>query len=69
MKCIKNKTTGEIKRVTDNVAYSLETKGWGYIPKSELKTATRTKTTQEIVEVTEDSTPHKNRKKKKQKIN
>lgn len=67
MKCIKNKTTGEIRRVTDNVAYSLETKGWGYIPKSELKLATRTKTTQEIVEVTEDSTPRKNREKRNKK--
>lgn len=41
MKCIKSKTTGEIKRVTDEMAWRLETKGWGYIPKSEWKAATR----------------------------
>ena len=41
MKCIKNQTTGEIRRVKDEVAYELETKGWGYIPKSEWKEQTR----------------------------
>lgn len=43
MKCIKNKTTGEIRRVADDVAYSLETKGWDYIPKSEWKESKRLK--------------------------
>jgi hypothetical protein len=42
MKCIKNTTTGEIRRVGDVEAYKLETKGWGYVPKSEWKSATRT---------------------------
>jgi len=41
MKCIKNKKTGEIKRVTDELAYNLESKGWDYIPKSEWKKTTR----------------------------
>ena len=43
MKCIKSKTTGEIKRVTDEMAWKLETKGWGYVPKSEWKEITRVK--------------------------
>jgi hypothetical protein len=37
MKCIKNEKTGEIRRVADLVAWELESKGWGYIPKSEWK--------------------------------
>jgi signal recognition particle subunit SEC65 len=39
MKCIKNQKTGEIKRVTNEDAYQMETRGWSYIPKSEWKDA------------------------------
>lgn len=45
MKCIKNQSTGEIRRVKDEVAYELESKGWRFIPKSEWKLATRPETT------------------------
>jgi hypothetical protein len=63
MKCIKNKTTGEIRRVADDVAYSLENKGWGYIPKSEWKLAMgKTPTPTEKV-VNEDGKPRRNREK------
>lgn len=44
MKCIKNQSTGEIRRVKDEVAYELESKGWGFIPKSEWKLAIRPET-------------------------
>jgi signal recognition particle subunit SEC65 len=54
MKCIKSKTTGEIKRVTDIMAWKLETKGWGYIPKSEWKEITRVK--KEIKELATEKT-------------
>lgn len=43
MKCIKNQSTGEIRRVKNEVAFELETKGWSYIPKSEWKEVTRVK--------------------------
>jgi hypothetical protein len=67
MKCIKNKNTGEIRRVADDVAYSLETKGWGYIPKSEWKLAIgRTPTPTEKV-VNEDGKPRRNREKRNKK--
>jgi signal recognition particle subunit SEC65 len=64
MKCIKNQTTGEIRRVADEVAYSLETKGWGYIPKSEWKDATRVKTSPTEKVVSEVGKPRRNREKK-----
>lgn len=41
MKCIKSKTTGEIKRVTDEMACKMEAKGWAYVPKSEWKEMVR----------------------------
>lgn len=42
MKCIKNVTTGEIKKVDDSSASkSVDSKSWVYIPKSEWKSAVR----------------------------
>jgi len=58
MKCIKHNKTGEIRRVADDLAYQLETKGWSYIPKSEWKAATR-------VAVEESSKPAIEKKSKK----
>lgn len=49
MKCIKNQKTGEVRRVANEAAYEMETKGWAYVPKSEWKAATR----QPSVEVAE----------------
>lgn len=67
MKSIKNKNTGEIRRVTDEVALSLETKGWGYIPKSEWKKTIRPEV--KVVEkvVNEDGKPRRNREKRNKK--
>lgn len=69
MKCIKNKTTGEIRRVADDVAYSLETKGWGYIPKSEWKLSTRPETVNKTTEkvVNSEGKVRRNREKKNKK--
>lgn len=66
MKCIKSKTTGEIKRVTDEMAWKLETKGWGYVPKSEWKATIRPEKTTVVVEktVNEEGKPRRNREKK-----
>lgn len=64
MKCIKSVSTGEIRRVTDEVAYSLETKGWKYVPKSEWKEAIRVKTKPTETVVSEDGKPRRNREKK-----
>lgn len=41
MKCIKNRTTGEVRRVSNEEAWKLESRGWNYIPKSEWKELTR----------------------------
>lgn len=66
MKCIKNNTTGEIKRVKEEVAYELEKRGWSYVPKSEWKAATRVEKTAVVVEktVNEEGKPRRNREKK-----
>ncbi len=66
MKCIKNKKTGEIRRVADLVAWELENKGWGYIPKSEWKSATRPKQVKAEVVVSENDNekPRRNREKR-----
>jgi hypothetical protein len=40
MKCIKNQKTGETRKVTNEQAYSLESKGWNYISKTEWKNIT-----------------------------
>lgn len=37
MKCVKNLSTSEIKRVSDNHATELVAKGWSFVPKSEWK--------------------------------
>lgn len=41
MKCVKNNTTNEIKRVSDTHAEELVNKGWAYIPKKEWKETVR----------------------------
>jgi hypothetical protein len=42
MKCIKNKTTGEILKVSDDTAdVKVKLFGWSFIPKSEWKTQVR----------------------------
>lgn len=64
MKCIKSKTTGEIKRVTDEMARKLETKGWEYIPKSEWKKTIRPEISMVEKTVNEDGKPRRNREKK-----
>ena len=66
MKCIKSKTTGEIKRVKDEVAYEFEKRGWGYVPKSEWKATIRPEKTAVVVEktVNEEGKPRRNREKK-----
>lgn len=67
MKCIKSKTTGEIKRVKEELAYELEKKGWGYVPKSEWKAAFRPQKAETVVvekTVNEEGKPRRNREKK-----
>lgn len=66
MKCVKSKTTGEIKRVTDEMAWKLETKGWGYVPKSEWKATIRPEKTAAVVDrvVNAEGKPRRNREKK-----
>jgi hypothetical protein len=68
MKCIKNRTTGEIRRVTETVAYQMEKLGWGFIPKSEWKLTTRkevVKTTEKVVN--EEGKVRRNREKRNRK--
>jgi hypothetical protein len=69
MKCIKNKTTGEIRRVKTEVADQMEKMGWGYVPKSEWKAVTRVETTKVVVEkvVNEEGKVRRNREKKNKK--
>ena len=40
-KCLKNKKTGNIIRVTDVQAYQMAGSQWSYIPKSEWKNTVR----------------------------
>lgn len=66
MKCLKSKTTGEIKRVKEELAYELEKRGWGYVPKSEWKEAVRPKKSESaVVErvLNEEGKPRRNREK------
>lgn len=68
MKCIKNQTTGEIRRVTETVAYQMEKLGWGFIPKSEWKSVIRpevVKTAEKVVN--EEGKVRRNREKKNRK--
>jgi len=37
MKCMKNPTTNEVKRLNETRAKELAAKGWRYVPKSEWK--------------------------------
>jgi hypothetical protein len=64
MKCIKNQKTGEIRRVDDLVAWELESKGWGYIPKSEWKSIMRVETPKTEKVVTVEGKLRRNREKK-----
>ena len=43
MKCIKNHTTGEVRRVSDREAAKLAAYGWTYVTKAEFKAAHRAK--------------------------
>ena len=43
MKCLKNKKTGNIIRVTDVQAYQMAGSQWSYTPKSEWKNQTNPK--------------------------
>jgi hypothetical protein len=43
MKCLKNKKTGNIIRVTDVQAYQMAGSQWSYAPKSEWKNQTNPK--------------------------
>ena len=42
MKCMKENTTLEIKRVSDERALELSGKGWSFVPKSEWKACANT---------------------------
>lgn len=37
MKCVKNRNTSEIKRVSDDRATEMVANGWSFVPKSEWK--------------------------------
>ncbi len=50
MKCIKNKKTGEIERVTDKEAYNKVGSAWSYVAKTEWKAVTRKVKVNEVVE-------------------
>ena len=39
MKCMKNTNTNEVKRVNDERAAELASKGWAFVPKSDWKTS------------------------------
>jgi hypothetical protein len=67
MKCIKSKTTGEIKRVTDETACKLETKGWVYVPKSEWKKTIRPDAGIVKTIYNKDGKPRRNREKSSKK--
>lgn len=41
MKCLKNKKTGNIIRVTDVQAYQMAGSQWSYVPKTEWKNQER----------------------------
>jgi hypothetical protein len=50
MKCIKNKKTGDIQRVTDKEAYNMVGNTWSYVSKSEWKLVTRKPKVEQVVE-------------------
>jgi hypothetical protein len=64
MKCIKNKKTGEIRRVADLVAWESESKGWGYVSKSEWKSVTRVDAPKTEKVATVDGKPRRDREKR-----
>jgi hypothetical protein len=50
MKCIKNKSNGNIIRVEDRVAYNMVGREWDYAPKSEWKTLRPQVSEKQVVE-------------------
>jgi len=50
MKCIKNKSNGNIIRVEDKVAYNMVGREWDYAPKSEWKALRPQVTEKQVVE-------------------
>ena len=64
MKCIKNKKTGEIRRVADLAAWKLESNGWGYVSKSEWKSVTRVDAPKTERAITADGKPRRTREKR-----
>lgn len=66
MKCIKNQSTGEIRRVKDDLAWKMKSMGWGYIPKSEWKMTTKSVDVKEKEPkvLNGDGKPRRNREKK-----
>jgi hypothetical protein len=50
MKCIKNKSNGNIIRVEDRVAYNMVGREWNYSPKSEWKTLRPLASEKQVVE-------------------
>lgn len=71
MKCIKNNNTGEISRVTDEVAlYKVEKRmEYSYVPKSEWKLQTRPEgfVKEKQITVNSEGKPRRNREKKNRK--
>jgi hypothetical protein len=50
MKCLKNKKTGNIIRVTDVQAYQMEGNQWSYVPKSDWKNQSNPKKVEDVKE-------------------
>jgi hypothetical protein len=50
MKCIKNKTNGNVIRVEDKVAYNMVGREWDYAPKSEWKVSRTPVSEKQVVE-------------------
>ena len=50
MKCIKNKSNGNIIRVEDRVAYNMVGREWDYTPKSEWKALRPAVSEKQVVE-------------------
>lgn len=50
MKCLKNKQTGNIIRVSDIQADQMVGNTWNFVPKSEWKSQVRTKTEEQAVQ-------------------
>jgi hypothetical protein len=66
MKCVKNKA-GEVRRVTNEEAWKLESKGWSYISKSEWKDTTGIRITSDNKLTNSEGKPRRNREKRNEK--